>query len=205
MYPTRLVEIPGPVILDSVMEPSDTDEALMARYAGGDVSAFEALYRRHEMRIWRYLLRNVRNRATADELLQEVWFAVARDAPRYQPSCRFMSWLFTIAHHRMIDFIRANRPHASLDSLMQAGSLPGLAADPNAGPLALAVMQNELSAIVDAIASLPQEQREAFLLQAEGDLGVEEIAQITAASFETTKSRLRYAKAKLRELLKEYA
>ena len=52
---------------------------------------------------------------------------------------------------------------------------------------------------------LPEEQRDAFLLQMEGDLGVEEIAAITACSFETTKSRLRYARTKLRELLKEHA
>src|ERR1700721_3061972 len=97
------------------MKPDDTDEALMARYARGDVGAFESLYRRHELRIWRYLQRNVRNHATADELLQEVWFAVARDAPQYQPTGKFTSWLYSIAHHRMIDSIRAARPHASLE------------------------------------------------------------------------------------------
>jgi RNA polymerase sigma factor (sigma-70 family) len=179
------------------MMDSDSDEALIARYAGGDVSAFERLYRRHEMPVWRYLQRNVRNHATADELLQETWFAVARDAPRYAPSSRFTSWLFTIAHHRMIDFIRARRQHASLD--------PDLTADPRTGPLALATSQDEADAIFRAIAALPDEQREVFLLQVEGDLSVEEIAAITAASFETTKSRLRYARTKLRELLKEYA
>ena len=187
------------------MKPDDTDEALMARYARGDVGAFESLYRRHELRIWRYLHRNVRNRATADELLQEVWFAVARDAPRYQPTAKFTSWLYSIAHHRMIDSIRAARPHASLESMMQASALPGLAADMSAGPLAQVVALGEMDAMLNAISSLPQEQREAFLLQVEGDLSVEEIAAITNTSFETAKSRLRYARSKLRELLKEHA
>ena len=59
--------------------------------------------------------------------------------------------------------------------------------------------------LIRAFEQLPDEQREAFLLQIEGDLSVEEIATITDSSFETTKSRLRYARAKLRELLKEYA
>ena len=177
----------------------------MARYARGDVGAFESLYRRHELRIWRYLQRNVRNRATADELLQEVWFAVARDATRYRPTAKFTSWLYSIAHHRMIDSIRAGRPHASLESLMQASALPGLAADAGAGPLAQAVALDEMDAMLDAISSLPQDQREAFLLQVEGDLSVEEIATITNTSFETAKSRLRYARSKLRELLKEHA
>src|SRR6202023_2435208 len=93
----------------------ESDETLMGRYARGDTAAFELLYRRHEMRVWRYLERNVRNRATADELMQEVWFAVARDAVRYEPSARFTTWLFTIARNRMIDSIQTSRQQASLE------------------------------------------------------------------------------------------
>jgi len=58
----------------------ESDESLIGRYARGDAGAFEILYRRHEMRTWRYLERNVGNRATADEL---AWFAVATNAARY--------------------------------------------------------------------------------------------------------------------------
>ena len=185
---------------------SDNDEALIERYTRGDIAAFESLYRRHELAVWRYLQRNVRDQAIADELLQEVWFAVARDAGRYTASSRFTSWLFTIAHHRMIDYVRSRRQHASLDTLLDHGApVLGLSADSRTGPLARAAAQDEALAITRALALLPQEQREAFLLQAEGDLSVEEIATVTATTFETTKSRLRYAKNKLRELLKEYA
>jgi RNA polymerase sigma-70 factor, ECF subfamily len=188
-------------------QSDETDETLMARYGRGDAAAFEVLYRRHEMRVWRYLERNVSNRATADELMQEVWFAVARDAPRYQPTARFTTWLFTIAHNRMIDSIRTNRRQASLDAVgYEAESVVvQLTADPSAGPLAAAVARDQAGALVRAFDQLPEEQREAFLLQVEGDLSVEEIAAITDSSFETTKSRLRYARTKLRELLKEYA
>jgi RNA polymerase sigma factor (sigma-70 family) len=177
-------------------EPSD--EALLSRYARGDVPAFEILYHRHEMRIWRYLRRNLADRATAEELLQEVWFAVARDAARYQPSARFTTWLFTIAHNRMIDSIRASRRQPDLQIL-------GEAADRSDGPLAAAIAGDQASALMRAIEALPSEQRECFLLQAEGSLQVEEIAVITQSSFETVKSRLRYARTKLRESLKEHA
>ena len=85
----------------------ETDEQMMARYAAGDASAFDALYQRHEMKVWRFLQRSVRNPATADELMQEVWFAVARQVRQYQPTARFTTWLFTIAHHRLIDNHRA--------------------------------------------------------------------------------------------------
>jgi RNA polymerase sigma factor (sigma-70 family) len=156
---------------------ADSDEALMKRYAQGDVRAFDLLYRRHEMRVWRYLERHTGNRATADELMQEVWFAVARDAVRYVPSARFTTWLFTIAHHRMIDSVRARRQESSLDP-------EALLADPRAGPLAAAISTDQGKALLRAVSQLPEEQRDAFLLQMEGDLGVEEIAAITASSFE---------------------
>ena len=188
-------------------QAGESDESLIGRYAQGDAEAFELLYRRHEMRTWRYLERYVGNRATADELMQEVWFAVARDAGRYQPTARFTTWLFTIAHNRMIDSIRASRPQMSLEALGYEADavVQQLTAAPEAGPLAAAVARDQATALTRAIGQLPQEQREAFLLQIEGDLSVEEIATITRSSFETTKSRLRYAKTKLRQLLNEFA
>jgi RNA polymerase sigma factor (sigma-70 family) len=184
----------------------ESDESLMERFGRGDAAAFELLYRRHEMRVWRYLQRNVGNRATADELMQEVWFAVVRDAGRYEPSARFTNWLFTIAHHRMIDSIRTNRRQVSLEALGQAECVvEQLTADPGAGPLAAAMALDRAGALLQAVEKLPAEQREAFLLQVEGDLSVEEIAAITGSNFETAKSRLRYARTKLRELLKDYS
>ena len=185
----------------------ESDESLLGRYARGDADAFEMLYRRHEMRTWRYLERNVGNRATADELMQEVWFAVATNAARYEPTAQFTTWLFRIAHNRMIDSFRTRRPHTSLEAIGYEADavVQQLTTDPNVGPLAAVVARDQATALNQAVAQLPQEQREAFLLQMEGDLSVEEIAAITNSSFETTKSRLRYARTKLRELLSEYA
>lgn len=185
----------------------DSDESLMARYARGEAAAFEVLYRRHEVRVWRYLERNVSNRATADELLQDVWFAVARDAPRYTPSAKFTTWLFTIAHNRMIDSVRTNRRPLSLETVgyEAAAVIDQLTADPGAGPLAAVLAEHQAGALNRALSLLPAEQREAFLLQVEGDLSVEEIARVMQCSFETTKSRLRYSRSKLRELLGEFA
>ena len=188
-------------------DANEPDEVLMGRYACGDAAAFERLYRRHEMRTWRYIERNVGNRATADELMQEVWFAVARQAPRYRPSARFTTWLFTIAHHRIIDWVRKSRPQTSFDSLPhEAGRWPCNSRPTRARARSLSAMAGEqASALAQALAELPIEQRDAFLMQIEGDLSVEEIAMATGVSFETSKSRLRYARMKLRELLQEHA
>jgi RNA polymerase sigma factor (sigma-70 family) len=188
-------------------DAAESDEALIARYARGEAAAFDLLYRRHEMRIWRYLERSVGNRATADELMQEVWFAVARDAVRYEPTARFTTWLFTIARNRMIDATRATWRQVSLETLGFDAELVAqqLTAEPDGGPLAAVLLRDQATALARAIGQLPGEQRDAFLLQVEGDLSVEEVASITRSSFETTKSRLRYARTKLRDLLSEYA
>src|ERR1700690_332165 len=125
-----------------------SDADLIVRYARGEAAAFEILYRRHEMRVWRYLQRNTGNRATADELMQEVWFAVARDAVRYVPSARFTTWLFTIAHHRVIDSIRTRRRETSLDT-------DAPIADPRCGPLSEAISADQAKAILAAVSQLP--------------------------------------------------
>src|SRR6202035_495271 len=85
------------------------------------------------------------------------------------------------------------------------GLLDRLAVDRKLERLAQVQSQDEAAAILNAVAQLPAEHRSAFLLQAEGDLSVEEIADATGSNFETVKSRLRYARAKLRQLLWEYA
>jgi len=187
----------------------------MVRFGRGEAAAFEFLYRRHELKVFRYLRRNVRSEATASDLMQEVWFAVVRGAANYQTTAKFTTWLFTIAHNRMVDMIRANHRLQSLDTGDAADSegtdlkgpslLDRLAVDRKLEPLAQVQSQDEAAAILNAVAQLPAEQRSAFLLQAEGELSVEEIADATGSNFETVKSRLRYARAKLRQLLWEYA
>ncbi len=185
----------------------ESDEALMKSYAGGEAQAFEVLYRRHENRVWRYIERGVRNRSAADELMQEIWFTVAREAARYRPTARFTTWLFTIAHNRMIDWIRTSRPHVSLETHDNDGDTlaPQWVADPNCGPLAETMTRDQARALNQAVEELPEEQRETFLLHVEGDLRIDDIATITRVSFETAKSRLRYARLKMRERLAEYA
>jgi RNA polymerase sigma factor (sigma-70 family) len=188
----------------------ETDENLMVRFGRGEAAAFDFLYRRHESRVFRFLQRNVRNEAAANDLMQEVWFAVVRGAANYQPTAKFTTWLFTIAHNRTVDMIRANHRLQSLDAGDDADPeastpLERLAESAKLEPLAQVQAQDEAAALLNAVAQLPAEQRSAFLLQAEGDLSVEEIAHATGSSFETVKSRLRYARAKLRQQLWEYA
>jgi RNA polymerase sigma-70 factor (ECF subfamily) len=190
------------------METSATsDEALMKRYAAGDVAAFDQLYSRHELPLWRYILRQCGNRATAEELMQEVWFAVAREAGGFRTDSRFTSWLYTMARNRVIDRHRTAHSHASLDQAAadSGATLMDTLADERASPLQAAVQSETGDSIIAALVSLPHEQREAFVLQVDSGLTVEQIASITGTSFETAKSRLRYARDRLKDLLREHA
>ena len=195
--------------MSSTGDAHEADEPLMLRYVAGDIAAFDTLYGRHALGVWRYVLRGVRESAVADDLLQDVWFAVARQAPSYQPTARFKTWLFTMAHNRMVDHFRTAKNHLSLDGgdarEEEGGGELGdtLAADSGFGPVKQLQSRQQAAALITAVEQLPLAQREAFLLQAEGDLSVEEIASTTGVSFETAKSRLRYARKALREWLRE--
>lgn len=190
------------------MDAAAPDESLVARYVAGDVAAFQALYDRHELPLWRFLLRLTRDRADAEELMQETWFAVAREAPRFRQDGRFAPWLYTIARNRVIDRQRAARPTVSVDAVEEAGDEPLSArlADDGARTPQDASEQLQLGeALLDALQRLPEEQCEAFVLQVDAGLSVEDIATATGTTFETAKSRLRYAREKLRVLLRAYA
>ncbi len=186
-------------------ESLDSDEGLMLRFAAGDVRAFEILYRRHEMKVWRYIYRSVSDQGVADDLMQDVWFAVSQAARRYQPSARFTTWVFTLAHHRIVDRYRRTRAVQSLDVATDDGGpwVERLATGANADPQTQTESAQTSVAVLAAVSALPPEQRDAFLLQAEGELSVEDIATATGVSFETAKSRLRYARSRLKLVLQE--
>lgn len=179
------------------------DEALMLAYADGQAAAFECLYERHRQRLWRYLFRNSGNPALADDLGQDVWFAVVDAAPSYEVKAKFTTWLFTLAHHKLVDHWRGHKPKLSLDEespeAMQLAET--LFANSGYEPERLQGRKDVARALLAALADLPEEQRAAFLLQAEGDLSVADIAEATGVPQETAKSRLRYARAKLHQAL----
>jgi len=137
---------------------------------------------------------------------------VARQASNYQPTARFKTWLFTMARNRVIDHFRTVKRHLSLDGAGNGddedtgGALADtLAADSGFGPLRQLQSRQQAGALIAAVEQLPAEQREAFLLQVEGGMPVQEIASATGVSFETAKSRLRYARNSLRQCLEEYS
>lgn len=180
------------------MEPERSDEALMLAYAAGEAEAFEPLYSRHRGPLFRFILRQVRVQATAEELFQDVWQKVVTARDRYRPEAKFSTWLYQIATNRLTDHWRAaaHRPLASEDDMARLER----EADPETPEHTLSVFE-ERRRLQRALEELPPEQREVVVLRLEQELSLEAIGEITGAGRETVKSRLRYAMDKLRSRL----
>ena len=186
------------------MDDSRTDETLMLAYRDGDAAAFEVLYARHRNRLYRYLLHQSGRREWADELFQEVWMSVIKARGGYEVTAKFTTWLFRIAHNRLVDGFRASGRQREVEATDGDGEPPDCPASPEERPERL-IERHELAArLVAAVESLPGVQREAFLMAAEGNLTVEEIGKAVGTGYETAKSRLRYAYARLRKELEAW-
>ena len=181
--------------------PLADDGGLMLAWAGGNAAAFAELYARHKGPLYRFLMKTVKDRATADELFQETWSRVIAARQRYRPDAKFSTWLLQIAHNLAIDAFRRQRPQA--DSA-EAEAVFAAQAAPEREQPEHALSDFEIRRRMQrAIESLPDEQRTAFVLRMENELSLEDIAAVTGVGKETAKSRLRYAMARIRELVAE--
>ncbi len=176
------------------------DDVLMLAWTGGDAAAFELLYGRHRGRLYRFLLRQTRDQALADEFFQDVWQRVIAARTGWTPDAAFSTWLFRIAHNRLNDHWRGlkHRPPAPADGDERAARV----ADPTTPERELSDFEQRRRLQL-AIGELPEEQREVVLLRLEQELSLDEIGAITGVGRETVKSRLRYAMDKLRARLTE--
>jgi RNA polymerase sigma-70 factor, ECF subfamily len=180
----------------------EDDGELMLRYARGDLRAFEMLYQRHRGGLYRYLSRQTHNTEAANDLFQEVWSKVIASRDRYERRAKFQTFLYRIAHNCFVDYCRRSTVRAEVVSVEgQEDWQSSLRAPENDQPDAHAERAQATDRYRAALAQLPSEQRDVFLLYEESGLTLEEIAVITAVGPETAKSRLRYAVARLRQVL----
>jgi RNA polymerase sigma factor (sigma-70 family) len=177
----------------------DSDEALMLAYGNGDAGAFDRLYARHKGGVYRYLLRQCREAAIAEELFQDVWMNLIRSREQYAVEARFTTFLYRVAHNRLVDHWRRSGVVINVAANDDDDFFEAQPAPPADQPEAAAVSREQAAQLLTLLEALPPEQREAFLLQQEGDLSIEDIAAATGVTRETAKSRLRYAMAKLRK------
>ena len=139
----------------------------MMRYRGGELAAFEMLYRRHKDPLYRYLLRGCARPEVAAELFQDVWASLVRVRGSYQPRAKFSTWLYRMAHNRLIDHLR-QAPRMPLP--LEEELIP--AAAEHERPEARALAQESAGRLRRALSALPAEQRQAFLLHEEAGLSL---------------------------------
>jgi RNA polymerase sigma-70 factor (ECF subfamily) len=194
-----------------VARTETTDEMLMVRYQRGDREAFAELVRRYHVPIYNFVFRQVRHPELARDLAQDVFLRVVQNAAEFKHEARFSTWLYTIARNLAVDQLRklGHRRHASLDQPVtndESRVLGDNVADahPRASVERMAASAEVMSSIVRAVDSLPDEQREVFLLREIGNLPFKDIAQITGVGENTVKSRMRYALDRLQEALTDF-
>src|SRR5260221_11599133 len=146
-----------------------SDEQLMLASAGGDAGAFESLYARHKGPLFRFVLGSVKERAQAEELFQEIWMRAIEARAGYAPQAKFSTWLYTIAHNRLVDHWRAKGLTVVASTDDEDAGVPEMAAPPSAEPHRIGEARETLERLSTALAALPLAQRGAFLLHHEGD------------------------------------
>ena len=187
------------------------DVGLVTRYAAGDVAAFEEIYARHKGPLYRYFLRQCGDPEVAGELFQETWVRIIRARERLEPETRFDIQLYQLGHQCLADHYRkTNSPLSDGTGEAPPSEVPDPFAeenDPAFTSSRWSLVDWELESdnpaaeragrLRAALEAMPPEQREAFLLHEEGNLGLAEIEAVTGADPEIVRARLLFAVKKL--------
>lgn len=171
----------------------------MMRYRDGDASSFDQLYRRHKNVLFRYILRQCQSQSVAEDLYQDVWMKLIKARHGYQAKAKFSTYLFQIAHNRIIDHYRRQKTSSQNPTLVSDFSPDEVDLNNQNRPDYRAHTEFKIEKLLRLIDRLSSEQKETFLLREEAGLTINEIAQATCVNPETAKSRLRYAVNKLRK------
>jgi len=174
------------------------DETLMLAYSNGDATAFEHLYSRHKGAIYRYIKRQCGNESIAEELFQDIWLKLINARQTYKASAKFTTWLYHIAHNRLIDHYRKN---SRIPASYEDDEPDDIEDTCPVDPVTEINRSRQAEKLLDCIGQLPEAQRESFLLKEETGLSLIEIADVAGTSRETIKSRVRYALRALRRCL----
>jgi RNA polymerase sigma-70 factor, ECF subfamily len=180
----------------SAMGPAVDDQQLVGRIAAGDQTALRALYGRHQGRVFRFVLRFVRQDAIAEELTNEVFLEVWRHAGTFQGKASASTWLLSIAHHRAVSSLRKRREEAWNEET--AANI----ADPDDDPEVVAQKADKGALLRRAMQQLSPEHRAIVDLVYYHEMSIAEVSEVVGIPENTVKTRMFYARKRLSELLK---
>ena len=173
-----------------------SDEVLIGRIASGDRLAMQVLFARHHVKVYRFVLRLVRDETAAEDLISDVFLNVWRQAGRFEGRSAVSTWLLAIARFKALSALR-RRPHEELDD-ETAEAIEDAADDPE-----VALAKKDVGALIrKCLIGLSAEHREIIDLVYYHEKSVEEVAQIVGIPENTVKTRMFYGRKKLAELLK---
>jgi RNA polymerase sigma-70 factor (ECF subfamily) len=190
-------------VSEAIWGATVTLESEVTRLRSGDVEAVAVLMERYQHRLYRYLLRLVRQPATAEDLFQQTWLRVMERIGSFNPAYSFEGWLFAMAHNLAIDFLRRYRPESLDDPLPSGDSRVEIIEGSGPGALEQLLTQERAGWLADSVAQLPVVFREVLTLRFEEEMRLEEIAAVLALPLGTVKTRLHRALKQLRKDLEE--
>lgn len=193
---------------DSVPDPADgreIDFALMERIGAGDHEAFRLLVERHQNAVIGTVAKMLGNASESEDIAQQVFLRIWRNAKRYRPDAKFTTYLFTITRNLVFNETRrkSRKKEVSADE-REENSHQLIEANPDHQPDSELLQAELQQAVDDAIASLPETQRMAVVLRRYEQLSYEEIAEVLELSVSAVKSLLFRARTALREALSGY-
>jgi RNA polymerase sigma factor (sigma-70 family) len=172
-----------------------TDDALMSRVRDGHVHALAPLFDRHSAALFNFYLRTTGNRASSEDLVQDVFVRILKYRRTYRPGSRFVTWMYNIARHARVDFLRKRRGEIEWDDAYASPILP---ADP-------AESNQRLHHLALALRRLPDDKREILVLSRYQGLRYEAIAQLLGCEVGAVKVRVHRAMRELREHFQQIA
>jgi RNA polymerase sigma-70 factor (ECF subfamily) len=193
--PLRIDAVPFPALATPAPIPAASYESLIARIAAGDKLAMRALFSRHQVRVYRFVLRAVHDPELAEDLVSEVFLDVWRHAGQFAQRAAASTWLLSIARHKALSALR-KRKDAPLDETT-AGAIPDTCDDPE-----VAVARSEQGAILrDCLQRLSANHREIIDLAYYQGMRIEAVAEILGIPPNTVKTRMFHARRQLASLL----
>ena len=175
---------------------STPDEVLIRRIANGDRLAMQVLYARYHVRVFRFVVRLVREEATAEDVISVVFLDVRRQAGRFEGRSTISTWLLAIARFKAISAVKRRRDEELGEEA--AAAIEDLSDNPET-----ALEKKDKGAILrKCVARLSADHQEVIDLVYYHEKSVEEVAEIVGIPENTVKTRMFYARKRLAELLK---